>query len=160
MTRTTPKSLRSKPASCTKGLTLFFLSLLILPSGAQGELAFLPRGYVFRPLLADPKEPRFSANLLYTRYPPHDTRGASVSLGGNIGILAGAQPAKDFQWQLSISGGVFSEFDIDAQSSDLINADYQIGFPITFSWRRFSARIRPYHQSSHIGDEYLLHNDI
>ena len=41
---------------------------------------------------------------------------------------------------------------------DLINSDYQLGFPVTPREGPFSARIRLYHQSSHLGDEFLLNN--
>lgn len=39
---------------------------------------------------------------------------------------------------------------------DLINADYTIGIPLTYRRGRFSARMRLYHQSSHLGDEFLI----
>ena len=56
-------------------------------------------------------------------------------------------------------GGIFAQFDIGAPSNDLINADYTIGFPLTFRRRGFSFRAKLYHQSSHLGDEYLLRGD-
>ena len=43
---------------------------------------------------------------------------------------------------------------------DLVNTDYTIGFPFTLRKGRESYRIAIYHQSSHLGDEYLLHNSI
>jgi len=57
---------------------------------------------------------------------------------------------------VSVAAGVFSQFDMERPSYDLINTDFIIGFP--FTWRRgvFSGRARVYHQSSHLGDEYLL----
>jgi hypothetical protein len=45
-----------------------------------------------------------------------------------------------------------------ATSYALINADYVVGFPVTWRRERVSARLRLYHQSSHVGDEYLLQN--
>lgn len=51
---------------------------------------------------------------------------------------------------------MFAQFDMDFDSKDLINADYVIGFPLT--WRRgaWAGRLNLYHQSSHLGDELLL----
>jgi hypothetical protein len=43
-------------------------------------------------------------------------------------------------------------------SYPLINADYVVGVPVTWRRDRVSARLRVYHQSSHLGDEYLLQN--
>jgi hypothetical protein len=39
---------------------------------------------------------------------------------------------------------------------DLINADYIIGFPLSNRNGPWSARARLFHQSSHLGDEFLL----
>ena len=46
-----------------------------------------------------------------------------------------------------------------APSNDLINADYVIGVPLTFRRNGFSVRAKLYHQSSHLGDEYLLRSE-
>jgi Protein of unknown function (DUF1207) len=39
---------------------------------------------------------------------------------------------------------------------ELINADYVIGFPLSYRNGPLSARARLFHQSSHLGDEFLL----
>ena len=39
---------------------------------------------------------------------------------------------------------------------DLLNADYIIGFPISYRNGSWSMRARIFHQSSHLGDEFLL----
>jgi hypothetical protein len=64
------------------------------------------------------------------------------------------------EWQLGIQAGVIALFDIDAESKDLINADYWVGFPITYRKERMSGLLRIYHQSSHLGDEYILRNRV
>ena len=43
---------------------------------------------------------------------------------------------------------------------DLINADYWVGIPISYRSGPFSALLRVYHQSSHLGDEYLLREEV
>jgi hypothetical protein len=58
--------------------------------------------------------------------------------------------------QLDVVGAIFAQFDLDSVSNDLINADYIIGLPLTIRRSGFSIRARIYHQSSHLGDEYLL----
>lgn len=128
---------------------------------------FLPKDDVFRPLLADPKEPRFSGSYQSMRF---EARGigsersgdtvdvGTVSAAGNFG-LAGLRQRKECNGiQLGVSGGVFSQFNLDEPSSDLINSDFLVGLPVTFRWGPFSGRARLYHQSSHLGDEFLLDN--
>ena len=58
--------------------------------------------------------------------------------------------------ELGIQAGVFAIFDLDSQSSDLINADYLVGIPFTIKKGNFANLTRIFHQSSHLGDEFLL----
>jgi hypothetical protein len=58
--------------------------------------------------------------------------------------------------QLSLAAGVFAQFDLGVASYDLLNADYVVALPLTMRKGPLSTRVRIYHQSSHLGDEYLL----
>ncbi|MEK7826807.1 MAG: DUF1207 domain-containing protein [Thermodesulfobacteriota bacterium] len=55
-----------------------------------------------------------------------------------------------------MSGAVLAQFNLDSSSNDLINADYVIGFPLSYRNGPWSERARLFHQSSHLGDEFLL----
>lgn len=112
----------------------------------------LPRGDVFGPLIADPKQPQFFAAYLWATGPATSTRLASVGFGENIGLIRG----RGERWQISVATGVFSQFDMRPPSYDLLNSDFVVGVPFTWHRGSWSARARIYHQSSHLGDEYLL----
>jgi hypothetical protein len=58
--------------------------------------------------------------------------------------------------QLEIEGGVWAVFDPLHASSPLIDADYYVGFPLTYAFGDWAFRGRGYHISTHIGDEFLL----
>jgi hypothetical protein len=124
----------------------------------SSPVEIFPENDVFRPLWADPKQPQFFAAWQATRVRTNNTyvNIGSVGLGENFGVV-GKRNGCD-GWQVSILAGVFAQFNLDAASTDLVNADYVVGFPV--SWRRglFSTRVRLYHQSSHLGDEFLLGN--
>jgi hypothetical protein len=107
---------------------------------------------VFEPLLADPKEPQFFATYLWARSPRLASRLGSVGFGQTIGLVRGRD------WQVAIAAGVFSEFNMQVSTTDLLNTDYLIGLPVTYRRGRFATRLRVFHQSSHMGDEYLVHN--
>ncbi len=115
----------------------------------------LPQGDVFRPLIADPKQPHFFASWLWTRSPLITSQVASVGLGEDIGLIRG----RGGRWQVSVAAGVFSQFNMETKSNDLINTDFVIGFPLTYERGPYSARARVYHQSSHLGDEFILNNN-
>jgi hypothetical protein len=133
-------------------------------SEATGSVAF-PEDQIFCPLIADPKEPRSFVSYLRGTFRSLDdptgegTSIASVGVGDTFGLFRVGGPDPGEGLQLDVVGGIFAQFDLGAPSNDLINADYVIGFPLTFRRRGFSFRAKLYHQSSHLGDEYLLRND-
>ncbi len=115
-------------------------------------------GKLFDPLIADPRWPHFSAS--YQRYRRVSQDIGSANFGGWFATPPADAPFEG-NWQLGIQGGVFSIFDLGAASKDLINADYFVALP-TFSYRKdnFSLLARLFHQSSHLGDEFILFNEI
>ena len=115
----------------------------------------LPQGQLFAPLIADPKQPHFFAAWLWVTSPLVTSQVASVGLGEDIGLVRGPRS----HWQLSVAAGVFSQFNEETPSNDLINTDFVIGFPVTYRGDAVSARARIYHQSSHLGDEFILNNN-
>ena len=123
--------------------------------GETRQSAF-PKDDVFRPLLADPKQPRFFASWQATRVRTSQTSVniGSVGFGENFGFYTRRDGCNG--WQVGLLAGVFSQFNLDAPSSDLINADYIVGIPLSWRSGGWSTRVRLYHQSSHIGDEFLL----
>lgn len=63
------------------------------------------------------------------------------------------------QLYLGIEACVWAIFEAKAKSLSLINADYYVAFPLTYMYEAFCARLRFFHESSHLGDEYLLENE-
>ena len=121
------------------------------------DTGFLPRGYLFDALLADPRWPHFSA--AYHRYLGDDRFGdvGSVSFGETIPFYRGAVPFGG-HWEVGLQAGVFAIFDMNSDSRDLVNADYFVGGAGAYAVGPFQALARIFHQSSHLGDEFLLHD--
>lgn len=57
-----------------------------------------------------------------------------------------------------IEACVWAIFEARSKSLSLINTDYFVALPLTYINKRFSAKLRFFHESSHLGDEYLLEN--
>jgi len=131
---------------------------------AEGTV-LLPEDQIFCPLLADPKDARSFLSFLRGTFRSlddpsgKDTTIASVGLGDSFGLVRWNGPTPGEGVQLDVIGSIFAQFDLGAASNDLINADYIIGLPLTFRRSGFSSRVRIYHQSSHLGDEYLLRSE-
>lgn len=138
------------PARCGVGI----------PAAEQTGYVPLPRGDVFCPLIADPKAARSFASLLRHESGPGlsdvELDIASIGIGDAFGLgrWNGGHPGDGVQFGLA--AGVFAQFDLGTDSYDMLNADYVVGLPLTIRRGWFSTRLRLYHQSSHLGDEYLL----
>lgn len=127
------------------------------PPDEPDRFELFPRGHLFAPLIAAPREPQFRNSYLWARSASRDldTRIAVTEPGGTLSLLRrrGARPGDGIE--LSIQASVAAQFDMASAHWDLLNADYTFSYPL--SWRRgaTSARFRFYHQSSHLGDEFL-----
>jgi Protein of unknown function (DUF1207) len=95
-------------------------------------LGFLPGGNLFEPLIADPRWPHFS--LAYQNYigDPELKNVGAVSFGESFALYRNHAPFGGL-WEVGLQGGIFSIFDLDAPSSDLVNTDFVGG--ITASYR-------------------------
>jgi hypothetical protein len=119
---------------------------------------FLPKDKLFKPLLADPRWPHFSVSYQYYRDDPELKDVGSTSFGETFPIFR--SDLGPGQWEFGFQAAVFAIFDLDAASKDLINADYWVGIPVTYRVGGFSLLTRVFHQSSHLGDEFLLRSRI
>lgn len=115
---------------------------------------------LFEPLIADPRQVRYAIGMRW-----HDhaigARVMEASLGDSFPV---------YRWfdlwpchgdlQIAIEAGAWTVLDQSKSSFDLINADYMAAIPVTYAFGKWSFRLRPYHMSSHLGDEYIMHNHI
>jgi len=110
------------------------------------EAIFLPTGDLFKPLLADPKEPRFYLSYRLFKVQSSKIHGAAGGYGEIFGLYR--RPANDngYSWQASFGGGIHSQFDLHSSSLDLVNTDYIIGFPFTLRKGQASYRITIFHK--------------
>jgi hypothetical protein len=148
---------------CRRALLAVLLSSAwpeTLPGQAAPDVFLFPRGDIFRPLLADPKEAESLAGIARVGSAIRNTTVGAAALGVNIGLVRWGGMGSGDGMQVGLVGGVFAQFDLERHSLDLLNADYVIGIPVTWRRGRTSFRMRLYHQSSHLGDEFLLDSGL
>jgi Protein of unknown function (DUF1207) len=111
---------------------------------------------LFRPFMADPREIdysvgwRFNDNALTKNI-------IGVSFGDSFALYRWCDIGPwHGELQIELEGGVWAVFDPVSHSSPLINADYYVGFPLTYAFPKWQFRLRGFHISSHIGDEFLI----
>jgi hypothetical protein len=131
-----------------------------LPKNATGpdyELGFLPGGHLFDPLIADPRWPRFSMGYRY--FPSEGKNVGAATFGETIALYRRRGPSGALG-EMGFQAGVFSIFDLSAPSSDLVNTDFFAALHATYRANDLAAFFPIFHQSSHLGDEFLLRNRI
>ncbi len=128
------------------------------PQRAESTITAFPIEHLFKPLIADPRWPHFAASYQYYLRDPQLGSVAAVSFGETIPFLGQRLPYG--AWQTGLQAAVFALFDLEAPSMDLVNADYLIAPFAAYRAEPFSAILRVFHQSSHLGDEFILRNRV
>jgi len=119
-------------------------------------MTFPPAHEIFQTLQADPTEPRFG----FEYGVPVSHHGiARVQLGDYLGLYRWAFPRNLGAAQLSIGGAVFSRFD-GTPSHSLQVIDYYGNVPLDVRLGPVSMRFMFYHDSSHLGDDYLREKNM
>lgn len=116
----------------------------------------LPAGDLFRPLIADPRQPQTALHYQYSQGGEQDFNAGAVSLGEYLPFFEFALGPGNAD--VGIEAGVFSLFNLDASSNDLVNTDFLIGLPLHYRDGAWSYLTGIYHYSSHLGDEFILGN--
>jgi len=126
---------------------------------AKPESKFLPRGLLVAPFHADPRWPHFSMASRQVSLGQEPSNTGSANFGETFALYRNAAPL-DGQWEVALQAGVFSLFNMSAPSGskDLVNADYTVGLLTSYRTGPFSGFLRLHHQSSHLGDEFILNS--
>lgn len=113
---------------------------------------------LFKPLMADPRQPCYSLGWRFDDW-VFVKNVIDISYFDTFPIyrLCNLFFCGD-AIQADLEGCLWAIFDPLHDSSPLINADYYVGVPITYRYGPFSGRLRVYHISSHIGDEFLINH--
>lgn len=125
---------------------------------SQDHLGFLPM-ILFRPLTADPHEPRLGGGAHAGEFHQRGLE-AVASIGSTFGLFGFSASGGKAALQIGGSGGVIARFDLHARGN-IVSEDYEIALPVYYTSGNFGTRVRMVHRSAHIGDEYLeVHPDF
>lgn len=113
---------------------------------------------LWRQFVADPREVTYSVGWRFND-DALERNTVPVSFGDYFGL---------YRWhcawpyggdmEFGIEGAVWAVFEPLEESSPLIDADYYVGFPLVYAFDNWQFRLRGYHISTHLGDEFLLNN--
>ena len=117
---------------------------------------------LFQPLVASPRQVVYSVAY----------RAGDKVVGRKAICIALGDDFPIYRWtsvlpwcgdlQIGIEAGIWVPFNfnnvphVDGTCCELVNTDYLLGIPLTYAFDCWSFRLRVYHISSHLGDEFLV----
>ncbi len=117
---------------------------------------------LFLPLIADPRAATYSVGWR-SGDRVCGNKCAGVSLGDDFPIYRWLDLFWGGDLQIGIEAGIWSVFNMDPHpnnapgaTAELVNTDFYGGIPITYAVGPWSFRLRGYHISGHLGDEFML----
>jgi len=128
----------------------------------QGASRLFPDRSLMPTFLAGSRDPVTSASLLAVRRKPNaHGRGieAEVSLGSTFPVLLLSGDPTRYPLVVGVEAAVFARFGLQVLERELIASDWLFAIPLI--WHRVKGwiRLRYYHSSSHMGDEYTRRFD-
>ncbi|WP_338873748.1 DUF1207 domain-containing protein [Spirosoma sp. SC4-14] len=144
------------------------VSVATEPNVARPTREFLPKGHLFEPILLDPLEARTYGSVLPFYYTDGEKyKGSIVPFAFGFAkpfYRHTTEPGKSSEWVLDLAS--FTQFEafhdnkLNKARRQIMNTDYKIS--IIYNIRRGvnNYRIRVYHISSHLGDDYIFRNQI
>lgn len=117
---------------------------------------------LFQPLIAAPRQISYTVG-----YRSGDrvcgNKCVDISLGDDFAIYRWLDVLWHGDLQIGIEAGIWSVFNMDphpniGSGTELVNTDFYCGIPLTYAKNKWSFRLRGYHISSHLGDEFLVNH--
>lgn len=144
------------------------VSVATEPTVARPTREFLPKGHLFEPILLDPLEARTYGSVLPFYYTDGEKyKGSIVPFAFGFAkpfYRHTTEPGKSSEWVLDLASftqfEAYHDYKLNKARRQIMNTDYKIS--IIYNIRRGvnNYRIRVYHISSHLGDDYIFRNQI
>jgi len=118
---------------------------------------------LYLPMIANPRQVIYSLGY----------RGNDDVCGKCCAVFSMGDNFPIFRWlgvlpwcgdlQIGIETGIWSVFNLDPDynpcgGTEMVNTDYFVGIPISYAVNEWAFRFRIWHESSHLGDEFLVNH--
>ena len=152
-------------------LYLALIYLLIITDSSEafsdkGDSAFrvFPERRIYPVIYLDPLECQIMGGSYFLFQENKDlSLFSTVNLGFSLPVFAGK--GEKIAWEVNFGTAIFSQFDLVKKDdgthlAGLMNNDFKLSGDFTIRKNRSHLRLRTFHLSSHLGDDYLLrHSD-
>ncbi len=121
-------------------------------AAAEPIVDVFPRSeQVFQQLKADPRAIALGAS--YYRLEGRDR--SDVALGHSWGMTRWRSSSRAWTWQWNIEAMAYSRFTLSGELNSFETVDFFGNLPVAVRRGKFSARAMLFHESSHLGDDYI-----
>lgn len=133
---------------------IFALSATSHAANNTDDYVLLPPTNLYDAPIADPRWPKFLIGVSHDFDGNYGKSLWTFDFGEDIGLLKFGNPKYPFEF--GIQAGAFGIMDISSNPSRLLNTDYLVALYISHVHNNFQHLWQINHQSSHVGDEFLL----
>ena len=148
-----------------KYVTLLIVVLFPFLSRAQRRMEFMPKQNLWHVQTLDPNASQSSAMCVgyWIDKKPADFLLTAFAFGFQRAFFA--WPVSDDKgYDLGLEGAALTNFEWTNRNGTIernnLSTDFWIGVPFVIHFRPWTVRIRFYHLSSHMGDDYMIRNNI
>lgn len=142
-------------------LLLIFISI----SGFAQKMDFLPKQNLWPTLSLDPMASQSSGMVAAYWEEGEAADFALTTFGFGFQKSFFAWPkSEDKSFDLGLEGTAYTQFEWTNRDTtfqrNILSTDYWIGIPFVMYFKPWTIRIRLYHLSAHMGDDYMIRNKI
>jgi hypothetical protein len=140
----------------------FITPLKAIPAEKDSTLIIFPDKRVFPVMFLDPLECQVMGGTYFlNRKNEQLSLYSTVNLGFSRPVIA--KYGKEISWELNFGAAAFSQFDLvkrddDSYLAGLMNTDFKLSCDYSLQKKNNLFRIRIFHISSHLGDDYVQRN--
>ncbi len=145
-------------------LISYFFSHAVGKDSTANE--FLADGLLFKPAFLDPTQANIngSINGYWQDHKPFDGQYSTYSLGSSKSLIRwDGKKNRMYEWGMDLGATGQFEWKKVGQYPQLnfLNVDFKVSSLFNIKWNeKHSMRIRIYHTSSHMGDDYMVRNNV
>lgn len=144
---------------------LFAILILISFSGFSQKLDFFPKQNLWHTLSLDPLAAQSYVQIaaIWEGNSPTDYVITGFSFGFQKSFIS-LKISEKSSIDIGMEGGAITQFEWtmreDYMQRNILSSDFIIGMPIVWQMDNLMLRLRIYHLSSHMGDDYMVRNNI
>lgn len=148
-----------------KSISILILTLIFIFPALSQKMDFLPKNNIWQTQTLDPLATQSAGQMavMYENASKADYYLAAFTFGFQRSLFAWPK-GENKSFDLGFEGAAFTQFEWTDRSGEfqrnILSTDFMIGMPLTWLRNNWRIKLRVYHLSAHMGDDYMIRNNI